>query len=304
MRELLKLNEEKLIFYDIETARIVKDLEPDSPLYNSWDYKVNKNGEMSQDEVLSSYVQESGLYPEFSRVVSIVVGKIQDGGIILVTFDDEDESVLLNRFNNLLGRNASDRLVGFVNVGFDTPFVFKRMLINKISPNDKVDSSGLKSWEVDEIDLGKLWQGTSFARASLINIATAFGLPSPKDDISGADVGNVYWDEGAEGLKRISKYCRKDVETTINIFRCMRLQEPLSVINAEIEEQPLIVNLFGGAAYGKKEKAELKEILKAMSPEERTASYVILESLVSGAKGKKTKLTKAHVRALKKEIDG
>jgi uncharacterized protein YprB with RNaseH-like and TPR domain len=304
MRELVKLNEEKLVFYDIETATVVPELIPDSPLYVSWDYKVNKKGDMTEQEVIESFSIEAGLYPEFSKVISIVVGKIQSGGIILVTFDDSDEAVLLERFNKLLNRNSSDRLVGFVNTGFDTPFVFKRMLINGISPDDKVDSSGLKPWEVDEIDLAQLWKGTSFARASLINITTAFGLPSPKDDITGADVGKVYW-SGKEGaLKRISKYCRKDVVSTINVFKKMRLEEPLEVTNAEIEEQPLVMNLFGGAAYNKKEKAELKLILETMSPEERESAYRVLESVTSTASGKKTKITKAHVRALKEEIDG
>ena len=84
----------------------------------------------------------------------------------------------------------------------------------------------------------------------------------------------------------------------------MRLEEPLEVTNAEIEEQPLVMNLFGGAAYNKKEKAELKLILETMSPEERESAYRVLESVTSTASGKKTKITKAHVRALKEEIDG
>jgi len=84
----------------------------------------------------------------------------------------------------------------------------------------------------------------------------------------------------------------------------MRLEKPLEVTNTPIEDQPLLENLFGGAEYGAEEKKELKSILKAMSLEERNASYVILDSLVSGAKGKKTQITKAHVRALKKELDG
>lgn len=304
MRTLRELNEEKLVFYDIETARVVKDLEPDSPLYDSWEYKVNKDGKMTQEEILTSYVKESGLYPEFSRVVSLVVGKIKDGGISLITFDDSDEKVLLKNFNDLLERNAKDRLVGFVNIGFDTPFVFKRMLINGILPNDKLDSSGLKPWTVDEIDLGKEWQGTSFARASLINIATAFGLPSPKDDISGADVGNVYWDEGDKGLARISKYCRKDVVTTINIFKKMRLEEPLEVNNLPMSDQPLLDNLFGGTAYGKPEKEELTKILRSMTAEERESAFVVLEALVSTASGKRTRFTKAHLKTLKTELNG
>lgn len=302
MRELLKLNEEKLIFYDIETASVVPELEPDSPLYNSWEYKVNKDGKSTQEDILESFKKEAGLYPEFTKIVSIVVGKIVNGKIALITLDDEQEADILNRFNSILDRNTDCKLVGFVNIGFDTPFVFKRMLINKIKPNDKVDSSGLKPWEVEEIDLSKSWQGTSFARASLINIATAFGLPSPKDDISGADVGKVYWTEGKKGLARISKYCRKDVETTINIFKCMRLEDPLEVLTKEVEEKPLVLALFSGAPYGKKEKEELKGILLEMTEGERELAYTILKALVSSAKGKITKFKTKDLNELKEEL--
>ena len=299
MRELVKLNEEKLIFFDIETASVVENIEPSTPLFDSWEYKVNKRGDLTVEEIQQSFKNEAGLYPEFTKVVSIVVGKIVNGGIVLITLDDEKETDILNKFNSLLARNMGDKLVGFVNIGFDPPFVFKRMLINGIKPNDKVDSSGLKPWEVDEVDLSKMWQGTSFNRASLINVATAFGLPSPKDDISGADVGKVYW---PEGVKRISKYCRKDVVTTINIFKCMRLEQPLVVTNQELEEQPFIVNLFGGAEYGEVEKEKLKSILSSFSVDEREKAYVILGALCSNAKGKKTAIQKKDITLLKKEL--
>lgn len=306
MRALSKLKQEELIFFDIETARVVKDLEIDTPLYDSWAYKVNKDGKYTDEEVKSSYIDEAGLYPEFSKVVSIVVGKIVDSKIVLVTLDDPEEKTILNRFNKLLERNIKDKLCGFVNIGFDSPFIFKRMIINGIQPHDKLDSSGLKPWELEEIDLGVLWKGTSFSRASLINIATAFGLPSPKDDISGADVGRVYWEEGEEGLKRISKYCRKDVETTINIFRCMRLQEPLPLAEGETdisnETIPFLEGLLNGAKYGKDEKKILVEELKAMKSDERDKVFILLDAVVSTAKGKKTKLTKTHVKALRKEF--
>jgi len=93
-------------------------------------------------------------------------------------------------------------------------------------------------------------------------------------------------------MSRISKYCRKDVVTTINVFKKMRLEEPLEVANVEIEEEPLIIKLFGGGEYNKAEEDELKSILKDMSEPERLSTYVILDSVVSGAKGKKTKILK------------
>lgn len=305
MRALNKLKEEKLLFYDIETAPVVKELELDTPLFDSWNYKVNKQGELSNEEVIEKYSQEAGLYPEFAKIVTIIAGKIVDGKIVLITLDDKEEVDILNRFNKLVKRNDSCKLTGFATIGFDTPFVFKRMLMHGIKAHDMLDSSGLKPWEVDEVDLAEIWKGPSFSRASLINIATALGLPSPKEDISGADVGRVYWSEGDAGLARIADYCRGDVVTTINVFKKMRLEEPLEVQSSgEFKQEPLIMKLMSGGSYGKKEKEELTSRLKGMSEDSREAAYLILDSLISRAKGKTTKFTKAHLTALKNEVNG
>lgn len=302
MRVLKKLKQEKLLFFDIETAPVVKELKLDTQLFDSWAWKVNKNGDMTNEEIIESFSVRSGLYPEFAKVISVVVGKIVKDKIYLITLDNESEADLLTEFNSLLERNLDCNLVGFVNHSFDTPFVYKRMVINGIEPHDKVDSSGLKPWDIVDTDLALEWKGNSFERASLINVATAFGLPSPKDDIGGADVGRVYWTEGSEGLTRISKYCRKDVVTTINVFKKMRLEEPLELADVEPEptkELPLITKLFNGGKYGAAEKKELKEALNIMSESERDAAFVVLEAMVSGAKGKVTKIKKTHIKALR-----
>jgi hypothetical protein len=47
-----------------------------------------------------------------------------------------------------------------------------------------------------------------------------FGLPSPKDDISGADVASVYWED--RDLDRIATYCEKDVLATAQLFLKMK----------------------------------------------------------------------------------
>ena len=303
MRSLIKLKQEDLLFFDIETAPVVPKLELDTPLFDSWSYKFNKDGTLTNDEVIESYQKEAGLFPEFAKVVSIVVGKIIKGKICLITIDNDSEADLLTTFNEVLERNLKCKLVGFVNLGFDTPFVFKRMLINGIEPHDKVDHSGLKPWDVIDIDLALEWKGNSFSRASLINVAIAFGLPSPKFDISGADAGKVYWNEGNEGLSRISKYCGRDVVTTINVFRKMLLQEPLEEAEVKVTEKPvevpLFTKLFDGGKYGAAEKKELETVLAAMSEEEREKAFVVLEAMTSTAKNKKTKITKAHIKTLK-----
>lgn len=302
MRSLNKLKENKLLFYDIETAPAVKELKLDTPLFDSWAYKVNKTGDKSNDEIIESYSKEAGLYPEFAKIVTIVVGKIIGGKIKLITLDDEKEVDILTKYNDLIERNLDNTLVGFVNIGFDAPYIFKRMIINGIEPSDKIDHSGLRPWEIDEVDLAMEWKGTSFARASLINIATVLGLPSPKSDISGADVGKVYWEEGLKGLKRIAKYCRADVATTINVYRKMRLLEALEVDyveEVEIEEIPLLKHLFAGGRFGKAEKEELDQLITELPVEERKDAFTIIDAMVSGAKGKTTKITKTYMKTLK-----
>ena len=48
------------------------------------------------------------------------------------------------------------------------------------------------------------------------------GLPSPKDDIDGSMVGDLFHNgtdtERAINIKRIAVYCQKDIVTTANII--------------------------------------------------------------------------------------
>ena len=304
MRELKQLNEEKLLFFDIETAPVVKELQVDTPLFNAWAYKVAKDGVTDNDEVVKSFSEKAGLYPEFARVVCVVVGKIMKGKIHLITYDDKDEKTLLSNFNDVVSRNSTSKLTGFVNIGFDTPFIFKRMLINGIQPHDRIDSSGLKPWEVEEVDLAKIWQATSFSRASLTAVCTAFGLPTPKDELSGSDVGKTYWST-KQDTTRISEYCRKDVVATVNIFKKMRLEEPLEVSGGDVvvSETPILTHLFEGGDYGAKEKKELKGLLDNLSEEERKKAFVLLTAISSTARGKKTKIKTAHIKTLIKSYE-
>ena len=48
------------------------------------------------------------------------------------------------------------------------------------------------------------------------DIYHVFKIPTPKDDISGADVARVYYEEN--DLDRIRVYCEKDVVALIQLF--------------------------------------------------------------------------------------
>ena len=312
MKELKKLDETRLIYYDIETAPLVKELVIDTPLFDSWAYKVRKKDDLTDVEVVASYSNQAGLYPEYAKIVSIAAGVVVDNKLYIKTYDNKDEGVLLKEFNDFITKQTDKSrdymLCGFANYGFDTPFCQKRMILNSIEPNQIFSGWDRKPWIFDEVDLMNIWKGTSWNPPSLVSLAVALRIESPKDDIGGADVGRVYWSEGEKGLERISKYCRKDVATTFNIFKRLRFEDMLEVVvvkdapEAVSVEEPLLTKLLNGGKFGKVEKDKLFKMLSTLPKDEQEKALVILTAASSKAKGKVTKITTAHIKELKLKL--
>ena len=61
------------------------------------------------------------------------------------------------------------------------------------------------------IQASGLMQDYQRAVLSLKLLAHVLGVPTPKDDIDGSQVGEVYWSQ--HDLPRIVTYCQKDVVT-------------------------------------------------------------------------------------------
>ena len=81
--------------------------------------------------------------------------------------------------------------------------------------------SGKKPWEIPHIDTMELWKFGDFKNYTSLNLlARALGIPTPKDDIDGSRVWEVYWKD--RDLDRIVTYCQKDVVTVAQVF--LRLQ--------------------------------------------------------------------------------
>jgi predicted PolB exonuclease-like 3'-5' exonuclease len=94
-------------------------------------------------------------------------------------------------------------------------------LINGISLPNTLDIAGKKPWEINHLDTLELWKfGDYKAFTSLALLCHVFNIPTPKDDISGADVARVYYEEN--DLNRIRQYCEKDVVALIQLFMRMK----------------------------------------------------------------------------------
>lgn len=278
MRILEKINAEDVVFLDIETVSVEENLVEGTPLYDAWSYKARYANELNKKTGLQFTVEEyfkekAALYAPFAKIICITVGRIiqkkdEEPKIMIKSYFGDDEKELLSNFNDDLGtvcaKNPKTVLCGLNNVGFDEPFVFKRLIINEIKPTKILDNSGLKPWETTSIDLGKLFQGTSFYPDSLVAIATAMGLPSPKDGIDGSMVTEFYY---AGKLDDIVRYCERDVVTTINIFRKFRFEPVIEELITKKQKEkeapaPLLHRLYMCTNFTKDLSEDFRKLFK------------------------------------------
>ncbi len=264
MKALRNLSVQDIVFIDIETVRGEYTLKAGSPTHDAWAYKMRYENEGKSSVELSleeSYNSKAALYAEFGRIVCITVGRISpDGKVSLKDFAGDDECKLLTDFTAALNKVCELRrnsfLFGHAIKGFDIPFIFRRCIINGIEPNHLFDLSTMKPWEASAVDTLELWKNGGFYSASLLSLSNAFGLPSPKNGISGSEVSDIYWNS-KEGITRIVQYCRRDVLTIINLYLKMTYQEPIildEIYNIEEPEVKSVVKKPAPKRYAKSVK--------------------------------------------------
>lgn len=301
MKVLKKIKIKDILFLDIETSTTTKTLDINSGTFDAWAYTKRRNGE-TDEELVKMYVEGAALHADFGRVVCISVGMLSGKTLRLKTFNNLDEKQLIQDFYNMLEGFNGEYLCGHNIKSFDIPYIAKRGMINNIIPHALLDTSGEKPWTMDWLlDTKELWQMGSFDRTSLITLTDALGLPSPKQDLQGKDVPKYFWENPEGHIQRISDYCERDVEAVYNVIAYLKGLGKDD--NIPLQKQALILDLFAGGDYGTDEKAEMKRIFDEMTEGERELGYVILNSIVSTAKGKKTKISKAHIKALKISYD-
>lgn len=225
---LQNVNPQNILFLDIETVPQHKDysaLNDAELLLWGKKAKVLARGE---DIAAEDMYDRAGIYAEFGKIVCITVGALRGTGadrqFRLKSFASHDEKELLAGFNNMVGQHYNSpahHLCGHNGKEFDFPYIARRTIINRMKLPGPLDIAGKKPWEISHLDTMELWKFGDFkAYTPLALLAHCFGIPTPKDDIDGSDVGRVYWEEN--DLERIVTYCEKDVLTLANVFLSMR----------------------------------------------------------------------------------
>jgi hypothetical protein len=180
------------------------------------------------------YPQKAGLFAEFNKIVCISLGTViakkaqLDGSIspesiYIKSFYGHEEKVILTDLSTALEREYSNLCAHF-GKGFDYPVLCRKYVIHQIPMPRVLNISGLKPWEVPLHDTQEMWKfGDLRHSCSLDLLAHLFGLPSPKEEMDGSEVGHYYYNE-PDGLEKIKDYCERDVKTLINVHRRINYQ--------------------------------------------------------------------------------
>lgn len=233
-----KLN--NILFLDIET---VPQEESWEQLSNEMQVLFEKKTQYQRKEEFTAeqFYDRAGIWAEFGKIICISVGYFVDVDskkqLRVTSFFGDDEHKLLTEFKVLLNKHFAKKdniLCAHNGKEFDFPFIARRMIMHKIDLPKKLNLFGKKPWEVPHIDTLELWKFGDFKHYTSLKLLTSIlGIPSPKDDIDGSEVANVYYKE--KNLDRIVTYCEKDTIAVAQLvlrFNNEELLEEFQIVRA------------------------------------------------------------------------
>jgi uncharacterized protein YprB with RNaseH-like and TPR domain len=234
---LKEINILDILFLDIETVPVEPDFNSLNPHFKEC-WEKRSTSFRKEDESASDVYQKAGLDAEFGRIICISVGIInrvkEDSFFRVKSFFGDDEKTLLSDFSEMLQNYIHRRnilLCAHNGKNFDFPYISRRMLVNGIGLPDILDNSGKKPWESRFLDTMDLWKFGEFRHSVALDLlAEIFGIDTPKEEMNGSMVSDVYWKE--KDLKKIVSYCEQDVFCVAQLilkFKGMELIPPENV---------------------------------------------------------------------------
>ncbi|GAA4110454.1 3'-5' exonuclease [Aquimarina addita] len=229
---LHKINLEHVLFLDIETVPEYSDY---NDLSDEMKYLwADKTKYQRKDDVTADeFYERAGIWAEFGKIICISVGyfanKDNKRSFRTTSFYGEEKPLLID-FKKLVETHFSQQqhlLCAHNGKEFDFPFIARRMIIHGISLPSKLDLFGKKPWEVTHLDTLDLWKFGDYKHYTSLKLLThILGIPSPKDDIDGSQVRQVYYE--AQDIDRIVIYCEKDTVAVAQILLRLRQEELLT----------------------------------------------------------------------------
>lgn len=216
-----KIALENILFLDIETVPEVATFEELNP--NMQELFAHKTQYQRADATeAADFYHKAGIWAEFGKIVCISVGFFTNKSLNQFRIKSlyGDETDILNDFKLLLEKHFNEPqhlLCAHNGKEFDFPFIARRMIINQIALPEKLQLFGKKPWEINHIDTLEFWKFGDYKHYTSLKLLTSIlGIASPKQDIDGSMVAQVYYQEN--DLSRIVRYCEADVEAIAQLM--------------------------------------------------------------------------------------
>ena len=280
-----RINEEKVLFFDLEVVRKNKELDINSKEFELFQKKTrNKETDdlLPDNEVVEQYNKRAALKMCYTKIVSIGVGFIKEGEVHIKALEGDEESIL-KQFCAIA--NSFDYICGANILAYDLPMIaVNGMKYFDVTETlvDRFLTSGKKPWNLDRcLDLMDIFKGTHYANTSVDEMCYHFEIESPKTDLDGSMVSEEYWNNG---IDKINKYVKQDVFANINIFKKMRFEQSfnsfidkndITTIEPFTEEQPILVQLFETKQFSKEVKDYLISQKIAKKDLEKVKKFVL-----------------------------
>jgi predicted PolB exonuclease-like 3'-5' exonuclease len=229
---------DEILYIDIETVPQYPELiHAPEVIQHLWDKKSCNF--RNEDQQPSDVYQRAGIYAEFGKIICISTGVImqKDGHRFykVKSYCGNDEKKLLTDFNEMIEiytSNPKKKLCAHNGQEFDYPYIARRTLINGLCLPRILDISGCKPWEVKDrmLDTLQMWKFGDYKNYTSLDLLCAvFNIPTPKDDIDGSQVANVYYQEN--NLERIVRYCEKDTLALANLLMRFKGEDIIPIEN-------------------------------------------------------------------------
>lgn len=236
-KSIIMQHHQHIMFMDIETVPLVPDYSTLSErMQVEWKKKCKflKKEAEEGTPYAELFRDRAGVFSEFAKVICIGFGSLHhaDGQwrMRLKSIAMDDEQLLLAEFADVVARfvayNSQMVFCGHNIREFDIPFLYRRMLINGVPLPPVMSLSGKKPWENPHLDTLEMWKFGDYKNyTSLALLAEVMGIPSPKNDIDGSMVADVYYNQ--KDLPRIARYCLQDVATAARVYLRLRGEEDI-----------------------------------------------------------------------------
>jgi 3'-5' exonuclease len=152
---------------------------------NRFRHKIDVNEHVYYDD-------NAALYAEHNQIISISMGVMRGDKFFVRAFTGRHEREILSKlaekiieYKVIAGHNIKE---------FDCPILMRRFLINGLPVPSILDSMNKKPWEVPYYDTMTMWGGSQWNyKVSLDLLCNVLGISSPKKEMQGEDLGNLYY---------------------------------------------------------------------------------------------------------------